>query len=146
MPGSLHKTILLVDDEESDRKSFCQILEGEGYTVLTADSYQRAYGIFESTTKLVDLLIADVSLPDGNGCELALAIRDSKPDIRVLFVSGHVGANVCRFYGLDVGDLHFLRKPFSPKELIRSVAQVFAAAEPFPPIYVKKSLTSGISL
>ena len=66
----------------------------------------------------VDLLIADISLPDGNGCELAIAMREKKPDLRVLFVSGHVGAEVCRFYGLDVTDLHFLRKPGGVPRLV----------------------------
>jgi DNA-binding response OmpR family regulator len=122
-----------VDDEESDRETFGDILQSEGYTVIAADTYQRAFGIFEANRDRVDLLIADISLPDGSGCELAMAIRNGKPDIRALFISGHVGAQVCRFYGLDVADLHFLRKPFSAKDFTRRVTQVFAAAESFPP-------------
>jgi CheY-like chemotaxis protein len=138
-------TVLLVDDEESDRDMICATLRTEGFAVLQAGSYQEAYGRFEANRDSVDLLVADISLPDGNGCELALAIRDSKPDLRVLFVSGHVGAEVCRFYGLDVTDLYFLRKPFAANELSRSVQQVFAGAEPFPRLYMKTRLARGES-
>src|SRR5690349_329338 len=114
-------TVLLVDDEQCDREIIQQTLQDGGYRVLEADNYQRAWAMFEANRDAVELLIADISLPDGNGCELALAIRNHKPDIRVLFVSGHVGAEVCRFYGLDVTDIHYLRKPFRPEELAGSV-------------------------
>jgi two-component system cell cycle sensor histidine kinase/response regulator CckA len=139
------KTVLLISDEEDDRNMIRQILQGDGFTVLEADSYQQAYGRFESNRDVVDLLIADIVLPDGSGCELALAIRDQKPDIRVMFVSGHVGTAVCRFYGLDVTDLHCLRKPFASPELARRVRDVLADAEPFPRLYTKKTFTSGAS-
>ena len=136
-------TILFVDDEESDRELVSTFLRQEGYTVLEADSYQRADAVFESNSGLVAMLIADISLPDGNGCELALTIRERKPNIRVLFVSGHVGAEVCKYYGLDVGDLYFLRKPFSRADLINRVREMFAAAEPFPRLYPRRGRSSG---
>src|SRR5882724_9052396 len=98
--GKKMKTVLLVDDEESDRDSIRQILHADGYTALEADSYQHAWAAFETNRDTVDLLIADISLPDGNGCMRGLAIHKHKPDIRVLFVSGHVGPEVCRFFGL----------------------------------------------
>jgi two-component system cell cycle sensor histidine kinase/response regulator CckA len=145
VPTESQKTVLLVDDEERDRNTIRQILQGDGYTVLVADSYQHAYGEFESNRDVVDLLIADIALPDGSGCELALAIRNQKPDIRVIFVCGHFGAQACRFYGLDVTDLQCLRKPFASQELARCVLQVLDAAEPFPCLYVKKTLASGVS-
>ena len=84
-PGNPNKTILVIDDEAFDRDTMRHTLQSEGYTVLKADTYQRAYGVFQSKADVIDLLIADVSLPDGNGCELALAIRDRRPEIRVLF-------------------------------------------------------------
>jgi len=126
------KTLLVVDDEESERSIARRILQSEGCTVLEADSYKNALTVFEQNRQGVDLLIADLSLPDGNGCELALTMQQENPDLRVLFVSGHVGAEVCRFYGLDVTDLHFLSKPFQPAELVNSVRRVFAASMPFP--------------
>ncbi len=136
-------TILLVDDEESDRTSARQILKDAGYVVLESDGYQDAFGRFESHRDDIDLLVADIALPDGNGCELALSVRDQKPELRVLFVSGHVGSEVCRYYGLDVSDLHFLRKPFAPEELCSRVEAVLASGAPFPERYKPKVKTSS---
>jgi len=92
-----NKTILIVDDEDSDRNRFCQILLRQGYTVLEADCCSRAIRVVDDNLDSVDLLVADVSLPDGDACDLALQLRDCQPDLRVLFVSGHVGAELCRF-------------------------------------------------
>jgi DNA-binding response OmpR family regulator len=139
------KTILLLDDEEIERSTARQILQGEGYTVLEADSYNSAINVFESNRAAIDLLLADISLPDGNGCELAIAARNQKEDLRVLFVSGHVGAEVCRFYGLDVTDLHFLRKPFEAQQLLQCVRRVLQAAEPFPRLLPKTQKALGDS-
>lgn len=139
MPASRksNKTILLVDDENSGLIKSRQVLLREGYTVLEADCYRRAISVVEQHLYRVDLLLADVSLPDGDACDLALQLRDRYPDLRVLFVSAHAGAEVCRFYGLDQTDLHFLKKPFTAKQLSESVQRVFNAAEPFPRLHRK---------
>ena len=111
------QTILVIDDEASDREMMSETLRRDGYTVLEANAYQDALRVFARNGE-IDLMVSDVSLPGGNGCELAMAIRKQKPDIRMLFVSGHVGAEECRFYGLELSDLHFLRKPFSATDLV----------------------------
>ena len=140
-PETQDKTILLLDDEEVDRNTASAILLSEGYTVLEADCYKNALSTFEAHRGLVDLVVADISLPDGNGCDLAMQLRDQQPDVRVLFISGHVGSEVCRFYGLDVTDLHFLRKPFTAKQFTNSVKRVLRAVEAFPRLY-RKSRTA----
>src|SRR5262245_54301758 len=103
-----------------------------GYTVLDAEGFSQAVSIFDENVDKIDLLIADVSLPDGNGCDLALALWRQKNALRALFISGHVGSEVCRFYGLDVQDVHFLRKPFSSTQLVERVQEILASAEGFP--------------
>jgi len=133
MPVDLNfVTVLLVDDEADDRQLIREALRSSGYTVLEADSVQRCVAVFERNESAVQLLIADVSLEDGNGCDLALALWKRKADLRVLFVSGHVGSEVCRFYGLEVTDLHFLRKPFTAQDLAARVQQVLSADKGFP--------------
>jgi DNA-binding response OmpR family regulator len=126
------ETILLVDDEEIDRSLIRRILQAENYSVLEADTYPNALKVFEQHPDAVALLIADISLPGGNGCDLAIALRNLKANLRVLFVSGHVGAEVCRFYGLDVSDQHFLRKPFTAADVRSRIRQLFTSTEPFP--------------
>src|SRR3954454_21676220 len=103
MPGSRNsnKTILIVDDEDNDLRRSCDIVEVEGYTVFEADCYSGAITVVEENPGTLDLLVADLSLPDGDSCDLAIRLRERLPNLRVLFVSGKAGAEVCRFYGLD---------------------------------------------
>jgi CheY-like chemotaxis protein len=125
------QTILVVDDEAEDRQSIRATLEARGDTVLEAGNYCSAVNTFEQHRDEIDLLIADISLPDENGCELAKAILHERPDIKVLFISGHAGAEICRFYGLLNPDLHFLEKPFKPIDLLVRVWRVIFAPERF---------------
>jgi DNA-binding response OmpR family regulator len=123
------ETILLVDDEETDRTVVRRILESKGYAVLEADTYQRAWTVFEKNRGSIALLLTDISLPGGNGCELWVGMRKRNPDLKVLFVSGHVGSEVLRFHGLEPSDLHFLGKPFKAGDLLARVTQVLGSPE-----------------
>ena len=118
------QTILIVDDEAEDRQSIRITLEGRGDTVLEASNYCSAVKTFEEHRDDIDFLITDLSLPDRNGCELAKSILQSRPDMKVLFISGHVGAELCRFYGLGSPGRYFLEKPFKPIELLVRVWRV----------------------
>jgi DNA-binding response OmpR family regulator len=135
---SHNHTILVVDDEESDRAAVRNTLKREGFHVLEAETYDEALTVCE-TTPGITFLVADVALPDGNGCALAIAVRHKLPNLKVLFVSGHVGSEACRYYGLDVSDSHFLRKPFAPHELVDRVKEVIASEDAFPNLYVPKT-------
>ena len=135
-------TVLVVDDEDSDRSAIVKCLQDAGYNVLEAESYESAMAVSSSHAG-ISFLVADVALPDGNGCALATAIRERNENMQVLFVSGHVGSEVCRYYGLDVADLHFLRKPFEPADLLARVKQVVKSRAPFPNLYVPKTWSSS---
>jgi DNA-binding response OmpR family regulator len=136
-------TVMVVDDEEVDRTGTSDTLRSHGYAVLEADSYGAAMAVFDLNRDAVELLVADVSLPDGDGCALAITLRKQKPDLRVLFVSFHVGAEVCKAYGLDVDSLHFLGKPFSEKELATRVGNLLASDISFPRLSAPKTRTSS---
>lgn len=131
-------TILVVDDEETDRTTIVEALTGAGYHVVSAATYDEALTASESTPG-ISFLVADVALPDGNGCALAIAVRQKIPRLKVLFVSGHVGGEACRYYGLDVTDSHFLRKPFATEELMVRINEVMTSKVPFPDLYVPKT-------
>src|SRR3954447_10980698 len=137
------RTALVVDDEEWDRTRTSNALSAEGYRVLEAESYSDAMAVFEMNRQAITFLVADLSLPDGNGCALAIAMQKQKRGLRVLFVSGHVGAEVCKYYGLEVGALHFLRKPFEATELVDRVRGLLTSLERFPRLFVPKTLTSS---
>jgi DNA-binding response OmpR family regulator len=138
--------VLLVDDEETDLAAARDVLESDGHSVEVAADYPGAMAVFDAARDAFDLLIIDVSLPGGNGCDLAMTIWRQRPGIPVLFISGHVGAEVCRYYGLDVSDSHFLRKPFTASELKESVRQVLASPEISPTLYPARArMSSGNS-
>jgi two-component system cell cycle sensor histidine kinase/response regulator CckA len=115
--------VLVVDDEPADCQSMAETLTREGFEVLKAGDAVTATRTLEHNPG-VDLLVSDISLPGTNGCELARQLLKIQPDLRVLFVSGYVGAEVCRYYGVPVTDLYFLRKPFTPTELAARVQSV----------------------
>ena len=137
-----NRTILVVDDEETDREAQGDALRDAGYTVVLAESYTDAIAAYD-TTPGITFLVADVAFPDGNGCGLASVLQQRQPGLGVLFVSGHVGSEVCQYYGLDVTDLHFLRKPFQPAELVARVKRVMKSDLRFPKLYVPKTWGSS---
>jgi DNA-binding response OmpR family regulator len=137
-----NRIILVVDDEETDRSEAVGALEGAGFQVVAAETCGEAIPLFDAMPGIF-FLVADVALPDGNGCALAIAARQQIPDLKVLFVSGHVGSEVCRYYGLDVTNRHFLRKPFVPAELVSRVREVITSEEPFPALYVPKNSSAA---
>ena len=124
--------ILVVDDEPGDRQSMADSLEQDRYRVLQAADSTSALRIADQQRRPIDLLVTDISLPGTNGCELAHELRKRWPELKVLFVSGHVGAEVCQYYGIPVTDLFFLRKPFAPAQLLERVEQVLESTERLP--------------
>lgn len=134
MPKHVNKqaSILLVDDEATDRKFMQRTLERKGYTVFVATDSRSALEIFQRNCNEIHMLLTDVALPGMNGCDLARSVLAMKGSVRVLFVSGHVGAEVCKLYGFPVEDLHFLRKPFSADQLHDRVSQVLHSSAPLP--------------
>ncbi len=125
-------TILLVDDEPSVCAVLVPVLECGGFEVFSASDYDAAVIVFKHHATELDLLIADVSLPGKNGIELAKELLTRKPNLKVLFISGYVGAEVLRFHNIPKEDLHFLTKPFVAGEFIQRVEQVQAAPDRVP--------------
>ncbi len=125
-------TVLVVDDERIDIDFVRHTLESAGFSVLTASSYDEARLVFATRAGEIDMVIIDVSLPGKNGVELATALLGNRPDLKILFVSGHVGAEVIRFYGLPATDRHFLQKPLQHELLLSRVRELLRSAEPLP--------------
>jgi len=121
------KLVLIVDDEPMDIRTMRNILEStKEFSVVSANDYDEAVRVFERRGSDVVLALIDVALPGKNGVELAKNLLATNPDLRVLFVSGHVGASVIRFYGINASDEHFLQKPFDNKLLLQRVHQAIA--------------------
>lgn len=126
MPGKKKdKTILVVDEEETEGESMCRILESEGYTAIQAKSYWEALRAHNEYAGRVDLLLTAIALQGNNGYELARAMTEGDPGLRVLFVSGQAGAEVSRFYNMPTAGKHLVSKPVQAAELVSRVNGVF---------------------
>lgn len=125
-PVGAGQRILVVDDEEAVRMLIHEALAELGYRVVEAETGAAALSVLTSDPD-IDLLLTDVGLPGGmNGRQLADAARVSRPDMRVLFVTGY--AQNSTFGAQEFGpDMHVLRKPFLIDELVTRVADVLDA-------------------
>jgi PAS domain S-box-containing protein len=117
-----NETILLVEDEESIRRTAVEILLALGYNVLEAVDVNQALQLAESHKEPIQLLVTDVVMPKMNGKELARNIKTIHPEIIVLFISGYTDDIIAR-HGILEEDVHFLGKPFSPSTLARKIRQ-----------------------
>jgi len=125
-------TILVVDDERIDRELIRHILQRHGHVVLEAGDYSEAVELFRGQPHTIDLLVTDVAMPGKNGCELAKELLSLNPYLGVLLVSGFVGSEVCKQYGIRVDTLHYLSKPFLSDELANRIRQILASAQKSP--------------
>jgi DNA-binding response OmpR family regulator len=127
---TMYKGVLVVDDEPADLIVVQKSLERAGYRVWTAAACGEGVEVFRAHAEEIDLLVADVSLPDQTGIELAKACVRLKRRLRVLFISGWTGAEFLEYVGIPKEDLHFLPKPFRAQKIVSRVAAVLASPEP----------------
>jgi len=115
-------TILLVEDEDAVRVFSARALRNKGYQVLEAKNGEAALQQIESDGASIDLLITDVVMPQMDGPTLARHVRDLRPDMRVIFISGYAEDRLGEIDGVKIA--HFLPKPFSLKQLAAKVKDV----------------------
>jgi two-component system, cell cycle sensor histidine kinase and response regulator CckA len=116
-----NQTILLVDDEPDLLDLLREVLEMSGNTVLSAASGMEALQVWEKNSAQITLLVADLTLPSGTtGVELAKKLQALKPELKVIYTSGHDRATVTEKYSLPP-EAMFLKKPFNPDTLTRAV-------------------------
>ena len=122
------KTIMLVEDERSIRITTRIFLEQAGYTVLDAESPQKALEIIEHNTTQIDLLLTDIIMPGMNGKELADKLLNKIPDLKVLYMSGYT-ADIISHKSINYEDSAFMAKPISRNRLIRKISSIFEMDE-----------------
>jgi two-component system cell cycle sensor histidine kinase/response regulator CckA len=110
-------TVLVADDEEPVRRFVRIVLEREGFRVLEAVDGAQALIVHDSAEPPVDLLLTDVVMPLMDGGALARRLLETRPGLRVIFMSGFVGAKPLpsRATGTPAP---FLQKPFDLGDLV----------------------------
>lgn len=119
-PASGNETILLVDDNEPVRASTGGILKLRGYQVLQAASGREALKIAEDYSGPIQILIADVMMPEMTGMELARRLQSKRPQVKVLYMSGFSEETVRRESTFDPAT-SFIQKPASAAILIQKI-------------------------
>ncbi|OFV90075.1 MAG: hypothetical protein A3G76_07325 [Acidobacteria bacterium RIFCSPLOWO2_12_FULL_65_11] len=119
-----HETILLVEDEDAVRAIVVAILSRQGYRVLDAPTPRMACDLFDLHGAHIDMLLTDVVMPGMNGPTLAQQLVHQRPELKVLFMSGHADLAVT----LDTGNpnMSFLSKPFQASVLSARVRELLS--------------------
>ncbi len=124
-PRGGSETILLVEDDAGVRRLAREMLARLGYRVLEAAGPVEALGIWESEPS-IELLLTDIVMPQMSGHELADRLSESRPGIKILYVTGY-SDDVILKRGVEAGKAALLEKPFSSETLARSVRTVLDA-------------------
>src|SRR5690348_3064006 len=83
------ETILVVEDENDVREIACTMLQRRGYKVVPASSFREAEKLCRTYSGVIHLLLTDVVLKETGGLELAQALLNIRPEMRVIYMSGY---------------------------------------------------------
>jgi len=120
IPRGDGETVLIVDDEPTVRMLVAEILADLGYSAIEAEDGASGLKVLQSEAR-VDLLVSDVGLPGGmNGRQMADAARVTRPDLKVLFITGYAENAVLSHGHLEPG-MHVMTKPFAVDALGRRI-------------------------
>jgi CheY-like chemotaxis protein len=116
--------ILAVEDEFLVRSLVVETLESEGHDVVDAPDGEEALSVVRKDSA-IELIVTDIRMPRLDGFGLALAARDVRPGIAVLFMTGYTGANPPPSLARE----KMLHKPFAPDDLVSAVEAILASRE-----------------
>ncbi len=120
------KTVLMLEDDEDLRSETVEALEDARFRVAEAATVKEFWGRYREVQP--DVVILDMSLPDGRGMEVARDLR-RESDVAILFLSG-MNDEIDRIVGLELGADDFVRKPCSPRELTARINSVLRRSRP----------------
>ncbi|OLN26760.1 sigma-54-dependent transcriptional regulator [Desulfosporosinus metallidurans] len=109
-----HQRILILDDEEALRSIIAQRLKRKGYEVLEAGTAREGLQFLHDT--LLDGVLLDLRLPDGDGLEVLHRLKDVQPDLQVVMLTGH-GTLESAIEAMKAGAFDYLTKPCNLSEL-----------------------------
>lgn len=121
--------ILVIDDDEQLRFFICQVLEGAGHQVETADDGAKGTEAF--CRQPADLVLCDIFMPEKEGLETVLDLRRHFPDVKIISMSGGSAAVPGDFLpdARIFGAARILYKPFDTRQLLQVVADVLTGGD-----------------
>ncbi|MCK5114756.1 MAG: response regulator [Phycisphaerae bacterium] len=125
------RRILLVEDDHAVRRLVARVLVEDGYSVVETGDPTEAAGLMRQSSQPIDLLVSDVVMPEMNGPEMAAQLRQTDPNLKVLFMSGFSEETVIS-QGVPSNMEHFLHKPFTPQQICKKIADVLTESSATP--------------
>lgn len=117
------ETIMIVDDEVYIRRLIIDTLTPLGYHLIEASCGEEALQRSSMTGEHIDVLLTDVIMQDMNGPELARRMKELRPSLEVLFMSGYTDETITRL-GIATSKHRFIQKPLTPKKLAVTIRNV----------------------
>jgi two-component system cell cycle sensor histidine kinase/response regulator CckA len=118
------RTILVVEDEPQIQKLVRFVLAREGFMVLEASNGAEALTVASGHPGTIDLVLSDATMPEMNGPEMVVHLRQARPDVPVIYMSGFTGATLGPAI-VETGD-DYIKKPMTPGQLMERVRAVLA--------------------
>lgn len=116
--------ILIVDDEKNIRETVRRALESSAQRIEEAENADRAFEVLAD--QAIDVVFLDLKLPDRSGLEVLRTVHATKPDMFVIVMTAYADMESA-VNAMRLGAWDFLRKPFSPDVLRKSLAAAWAA-------------------
>ena len=120
------KQILIVEDDNLLNKTLAYNLASDGYGITSASNARTAASALNS--KVFDLVLLDINLPDGSGYDLCRLIKPKYPDTVVIFLTAN-DQECDQIRGYEAGAVDYITKPFSIGALQRKISAMFAMLE-----------------
>ncbi len=121
------ETILLCEDEDAIRRLVHAMLSKQGYRVLNASTPEEALRLSTQTAGPIQLLLTDIVMPRSSGFELMKEMREKRPGLKVLYMSGYTDNQVSRSWAIEP-DTPFIQKPFTAAALTQKVREALGTA------------------
>ena len=134
--------ILLVEDEQSISEPLASLLEREGFAPIVARTAAEAEELFDSTDP--DLVLLDLTLPDGDGRDVCRALR-MRSDVPIIMLTAR-GTEVDRIVGLELGADDYVVKPFSGGELVARIRAILRRTDVAPAKPLRKVQIGDLEL
>jgi len=130
-PGDLgeDRSLLLVDDDESFVKRLAKAMEKRGFLPETAESVAEGKAI--ALSRPPAFAVVDLRLEDGNGLDMVEALRDKRPDCRIVVLTGY-GAIATAVAAVKIGAIDYLSKPADANDIMSALLSK-SESMPAPP-------------
>ncbi len=138
-PPARTETVLIVEDEDAVRELASEFARSAGYHVLSARDGLEALAIVQSATQPIHILLTDVVIPHIRGPQLAIAVRERIPGVKIIFMSGYLESQ--KEPGVLPGDF-FLPKPFPREALLLKLEE--ALVKPVAPTGTLTTTTATV--